>query len=277
MPARGKKGEPVEHNLDPTVKEMVLDIFASLLDFVPSTDDKTCYHMRSLLDYICEKHDLNIGLDSLREKAACRYRNKLNPITTEQSTQTDSQTPVAVAAPAPPTNYRDVATSTQLPPTRTYAEAASSNTPHSNRRSQRTLKGKGKAPNPPQVHSDRAAITGSTSGTKTTPGSTPAKKQQTSLSPKPQQTKAVPPEKSHRTIVLHGAPTKHKPGTMRQWIIEDNKNIAILGIHWLLQEGRRVGKQASSLVIYLEHGIDITRGVRMGRRIFRTTRYDWER
>ena len=131
MPARGKKGEPVEHNLDPTVKEMVLDIFASLLDFVPSTDDKTCYHMRSLLDYICEKHDLNIGLDSLREKAACRYRNKLNPITTEQSTQTDSQTPVAVAAPAPPTNYRDVATSTQLPPTRTYAEAASSNTHNS--------------------------------------------------------------------------------------------------------------------------------------------------
>ena len=51
----------------------------------------------------------------------------------------------------------------------------------------------------------------------------------------------------------------------------------ILGIRWLLQEGRRVGKAASSLVVYLKEGINTSKGIRMGRKVFRTTMYDWER
>ncbi|KAF8439666.1 hypothetical protein BGX38DRAFT_1207146 [Terfezia claveryi] len=68
---------------------------------------------------------------------------------------------------------------------------------------------------------------------------------------------------------------KYKPGLMRRWIEEDNKGVQIVGIRWLLQEGRRVGKLASSLVIYLANSTDSTRGLRMGKRIFRTTDYNW--
>ena len=79
--------------------------------------------------------------------------------------------------------------------------------------------------------------------------------------------------------VLHGfqvgAPTKYAPGQMRRWIKEDNKNITILGIRWLWKECRRAGKAASLLVIYLQGEININQGIRMGRRIFRTTCYDW--
>ena len=64
---------------------------------------------------------------------------------------------------------------------------------------------------------------------------------------------------------------------MRRWIEEDNKGITVLGIRWLLQEPRRAGKAASSLVIYMKEGININKGFRMGRRIFRTSQYDWER
>ncbi|KAF8445092.1 hypothetical protein BGX38DRAFT_1143587 [Terfezia claveryi] len=43
-----------------------------------------------------------------------------------------------------------------------------------------------------------------------------------------------------RTLVLHAAPTKFKPGQIRRWIEEDNKATAvqILGIRWLTQEHR---------------------------------------
>ena len=83
-----------------------------------------------------------------------------------------------------------------------------------------------------------------------------------------------------RTVVMHGAPTKYKPGQMRTWIEEDNET-PILGIRWLLKEPRRAGKAASSLVIYLRDGInncvDNNLGLRMGRKIFRTTPYNWQR
>ncbi|RPB18387.1 hypothetical protein L211DRAFT_843674, partial [Terfezia boudieri ATCC MYA-4762] len=59
-----------------------------------------------------------------------------------------------------------------------------------------------------------------------------------------------------QAVVLHAAPTKYKPSLMRKWIEEDNKNAQIKGIRWLLLEGRRVGKAASSLVIYLLSGRD---------------------
>ncbi|KAF8447008.1 hypothetical protein BGX38DRAFT_1270643 [Terfezia claveryi] len=82
-----------------------------------------------------------------------------------------------------------------------------------------------------------------------------------------------PPPTLAKTMVLHAAPTKFKPGQMRRWIEEDNKStgVQILGIRWLMQEHRRAGKMASSLVIYMKERINIDQGLRMGRRFFRTT------
>lgn len=57
---------------------------------------------------------------------------------------------------------------------------------------------------------------------------------------------------------------------MRRWLEEDNKGTQILGICWLLQEPRRAGKAASSLVVYLKDTIDTNRELRMGRKILRT-------
>ena len=42
-----------------------------------------------------------------------------------------------------------------------------------------------------------------------------------------------------RTSVMHAAPLKYKPGTMRRWTEEDNKGVKILGIRWLLKDDRR--------------------------------------
>ena len=180
---------------------------------------------------------------------------------TEASTETD---PVASPAPSPTHTYAEAT----LPPAK-------------------DIKGKGRVtsnttqrvqPAFPQVHSDRAALI-ATSGEKTTPLSptrtskrppppakatpapptTPAKQQRTPPPPKSQQTKTIA-----RSIALHGAPTKHTPGQMRRWIEEDNGGrIPILGIRWLLKECRRTATLASSLVIHLEHAIDINQGVRI--------------
>ena len=74
---------------------------------------------------------------------------------------------------------------------------------------------------------------------------------------------------------MHAAPLKYKPGTMRRWIEEDNKGVRILGIRWLLREDRR-GQVVSPLVIYMQDLMEVTK-LRMGRRLFRTTCYDWDR
>ena len=51
----------------------------------------------------------------------------------------------------------------------------------------------------------------------------------------------------------------------------------IVGIRWLLKEDPdRRGLEAASLVIYMKDPVEITR-LRMGRRLSRTTRYDWYR
>lgn len=79
-----------------------------------------------------------------------------------------------------------------------------------------------------------------------------------------------------RALVLHAAPTHRKLGEMRRWLEEDNKGVVIVGARWLLQEGRRLGKAASSLVIYLSIPKAVGK-LRMGRKLFRTTRYEWGR
>ena len=99
----------------------------------------------------------------------------------------------------------------------------------------------------------------------------------TPLTQRPPRTPPTPATPA-RAIVLHGAPTKYKPGQMRRWIAEGNQGGAqILGIRWLVQEHKRGGKLASSLVIYLKDSVVVNRGLRMGRKIFRTTEYDWDR
>ena len=78
-----------------------------------------------------------------------------------------------------------------------------------------------------------------------------------------------------RALVMHTAPLKYKPGTMRRWVKEDNRGVKIVGIWWLLREDRR-GQETSSLVIYMRDPVEAW-GLRMGRRQFRTTVYGWGR
>ena len=84
---------------------------------------------------------------------------------------------------------------------------------------------------------------------------------------------SVPALQPH-AVVMHDA-LRYKPETMRRWIDEDNKGIDIMGIRWLLS-GNRSGKTASSLVIYMKSASDMDK-LRMGRRLFHTTQYDWYR
>ena len=92
----------------------------------------------------------------------------------------------------------------------------------------------------------------------------------------PVHTKTAQASTTH-AIVMHAAPLHYKPGTMRRWIEEDNKDmgVEIMGIRWLLKENQP-GKVASSLVIYMKSARKAEK-LRMGRRFFRTTSYDWDR
>ncbi|KAF8448215.1 hypothetical protein BGX38DRAFT_1270422 [Terfezia claveryi] len=157
---------------------------------------------------------------------------------TDTSTQTTPPTP----AQKPTTN--SVSTNTDHSPTTTYAEAATGSV-----KKQVVIPKEKIAPPPEESQAPPES-------------STPP--------PESQRGKA-PPET--RSKVLHAAPTKFKPGQMRRWIEEDNKltGVQILGIRWLTQEHRRAGKMASSLVIYMKDRINLDQGLRMGRRLFRTT------
>ncbi|KAF8458711.1 hypothetical protein BGX38DRAFT_1265022 [Terfezia claveryi] len=186
----------------------------------------------------------------------------------DTSTQTTPPTPVQ----KPTTN--SVSTNTDPPPTRTYAEAATTTTSPSPRQ---PPKDKGKAPSkatpppttiPPRTNREKIAPPPESQKGKAPPETRGKGKGRLS-----------PPPTLAKTMVLHAAPTKFKPGQMRRWIEEDNKStgVQILGIRWLMQEHRRAGKMASSLVIYMKERINIDQGLRMGRRFFRTTVYDWSR
>ena len=74
---------------------------------------------------------------------------------------------------------------------------------------------------------------------------------------------------------MHAAPLCYKPGTMRRWIEEDNKGVEIMGIRWLTEE-HLLGKVASSLAIYMKSAMEIAT-LRMGRKLYHTTGYDWDR
>jgi len=53
--------------------------------------------------------------------------------------------------------------------------------------------------------------------------------------------------------------------------------LKIEGIRWVVRQDKRTGKSASSLVIYLNTDINYNQRLRIGRRVFRTTQYDWDR
>ncbi|RPB28785.1 hypothetical protein L211DRAFT_237314 [Terfezia boudieri ATCC MYA-4762] len=178
-----------------------------------------------------------------------------SPAQVDSSTQTLPPIAPPTPKPKPPTN--SVSTNTDPPPTRTYAEAATTTT---------SPKKTTPSPDPPKPRAKEPKGKGKAiAGPKNTT-----------------QTRATPPPRNSplnqpRAVVFPAAPMKYKPGLMRRWIEEDNEGARIIGIRWLLQEGRRVGKLASSLVIYLAEGIDTTCGFRMGRRVFRTSEYEWDR
>jgi len=82
-----------------------------------------------------------------------------------------------------------------------------------------------------------------------------------------------------RAVVLHAASTKYKPGQMRRLIEEDYQvfGTKVGRIRLLVREDRRTGKLAASLVIYLNESTDPNQGLRIGRKAFRTTVYEWSR
>ena len=187
--------------------------------------------------------------------------------TTEAATQTATPPTRSYAEAATSTDRPEVTTevstqteavtSTYNPPTRSYVEAATK--VHSNF---------------PQVHPDRVALitppANGASPTRTSKGTPPPQgnnypDRQTQIQEEPQQTppppesskphhQPPPPATTHtRAIVLHAAPTKYKPGQMRRWIEEDNQgSVQALGIRWLLQENR--SRKASILTGYLPKG-----------------------
>ena len=84
-----------------------------------------------------------------------------------------------------------------------------------------------------------------------------------------------PPTAKARAVIMHAAPLCYKPGTMRRWIEEDNKGVEVMGIRWLTRE-HWPGKVASSLVTYMKSAMEIGK-LRMGRKLFHATIYDWDR
>jgi len=239
-------------------------------------DNQAIWCLRELMTYV--KHPLEpiFANESFREKAQYHHDTMI----AHRAQQEEATTP-------PPVN--DAATQTPPPtppPARTYAEAATQVIPQEIPPPimQGSTKGKEKeepASPAPQVRQNCQS--------KRQAGPSTAAQSQKALAP--QQTPLETPNAERRArtasqappqaraVVLHAAPTKYKPGQMRRWIEEDNKGTGaqILGIRWLTQEHRRVGKLASSLVIYMKESIDLNQGLRMGRKLFRTTGYDWDR
>ena len=184
------------------------------------------------------------------------------PPTSSTATDPPSVCSVTTQTTRPPTP----STATDPPPTpltRTYAEIAVQAAPPKERRA---------SPKPTQGQSRKGKEGARQSPV---PPKTPPRPPARARSlPAPLATEKSLP--TTRAFVMHAAPLKYKPGTMRRWIEEDNKGLRILGIRWLLKEDRR-GQLASSLVIYMKDPVGCGTKLRMGRRLFRTTCYDWDR
>jgi len=186
------------------------------------------------------------------------------PVTGEATTQTERVRTTSTATNTPP-----------APPKRTYAAAAVQTQPVQRRQAQQAA---------PQQSLARYDTDQETSPTRhgTTQATPQAQRHEQQAKRGQGRERGRPSGRPNlerppitRALVMHAAPLKYKPGTMRRWIEEDNRGIKILGIRWLLRGDRR-GQVASSLVIYMQDPIEATK-LRMGRRLFRTTCYDWDR
>ena len=200
---------------------------------------------------ICDRADYYMQLKREEwQKEARDEAREHTADTSDSATQTECKPTRSTATDAP-----------SAPPARTYAAVAVQTPP--------THRGhKQAAPPPGRKEGHRQQAAPPQKGKETKSG-TPVRKEQKP----PRGDKGAP--STTRALVMHAAPLKYKPGTMRRWIEEDNKRVKILGIRWLLREDRR-GQVASSLVIYMRDLMEVTK-LRMGRRLFRTTSYDWDR
>ena len=180
------------------------------------------------------------------------------PTTRASHTEAATQTTPPPPPPSPPTrSYVEAATQATTPPL--VCSWFTTTTTYHQGQGQGQSTERGNHPLPTAYYSTAEIAKGSTN---------PASKASTSPS-------TCSTDEDHRPTFLPNniqarADAPMDPGGHQE-------GVTILGIRWLLQETRRTGKAASSLVIYLKEGININKGVRMGRRIFRTTQYDWER
>ncbi|KAF8432377.1 hypothetical protein BGX38DRAFT_1146405 [Terfezia claveryi] len=151
--------------------------------------------------------------ETLHDKAAEGRARWWSKLTQEHSDHIRTTTTIATATTAGLTLQQSNHTSgpdqdsmnTDDPPARSYAAAATGSTKRPAQRLPPKDKGKGKAeevPQPPPNHKGKS------------------------------RERTQPP--LARSVVLHTAPTRYKPGQMRGWIEEDNKGAQILGIRWLL-------------------------------------------
>ena len=254
-----------------------MDTMARVLRMAPIHYDvgvygKWCYHIQGLID-LCDFIGENIrqtteykSMSATFEPAAEAYKEQLFPPTkaapekpagNSVSTQTEQPSTISTPTDAPPT-----------PPPRTYAAAAVQATPPTQRQRHQAAS--------PKHEQSGEGERGAPQGARRPPAPPKAPlRPQGRARPPPAApaTKERPP--TTRALVMHAAPLKYKPGTMRSWLEEDNIGVRIVGIRWLLREDRR-GQVASSLVIYMRDLVEVTK-LRMGRRLFRTTCYDWDR
>jgi len=256
-------------------RRAVIAAFCTLVKLSPGADadegyDKWCYHLQGLIE---TRQSFYFGYDEIqlgrrmtegarRHEEAISSHCERTADTSDSATQTERQPTRSTATDAEHRPTRSTATDAPpTPPARTYAEAAVQ-TPPAHRRHKQAAPPPGRK----EGHRQQAAPP---PGRREAKPETPLRKKEET----PRGNKGELP--TTRAIVMHAAPLKYKPGTMRRWIEEDNEGVKILGIRWLLREDRR-GQVVSSLVIYMQDLVEVTK-LRMGRRLFRTTSYDWDR
>ena len=224
--------------------------------------------MRGLLEVQEEIHsNLKLRLTAGAYEAAKRYEEAN---TSEATTQTEPTSTTSTATDTPPTSLA-----------RTYAAAAVQAPPApgiQRQQMQRAApqKARSTVQTPPeQRKQEREAVPQRALSWKDTKPRVEGGRPREQRTPPPRKPPAIPDlgrPLTTRTLVMHATPLKYKPGTMQRWIEED---IRVLGIWWLLREDRR-GQVVSCLVIYMRDLMEIKK-LRMGRRLFRTTCYDWDR
>ena len=79
-----------------------------------------------------------------------------------------------------------------------------------------------------------------------------------------------------QAVVIHGISQRCALGILRKWLEEGNEGIEIMGARWLVPREKRLGKASSSLIVFTRSTENVV-GLRLGRKWFPTTAYDWDR